>query len=47
MERELEKNALSRHEPNVYICSLCGTDEAVLDMFGEKIPSEKWSCNAW
>ncbi|QPB60523.1 hypothetical protein [Enterococcus faecalis] len=47
MKREPEKNALSRHEPDVYICSLCGTDEAVLDMFGEKMPSEKWSCNAW
>lgn len=41
MEKELLHNALSRHE-DVYICSDCGTDEAMRNMFGSPLPIENW-----
>ncbi|OTP10394.1 hypothetical protein A5844_002094 [Enterococcus sp. 10A9_DIV0425] len=40
-------NAKSRYVKDIFICSLCGIDEAVMEMFGQKMPIEKWSCNAW
>ena len=47
-KRELEpievRNALSRHA-DVYICSVCGTDEGMRDAFGMAIPLEDWYMN--
>ena len=39
------RNALSRYA-DVYICTTCGMDEAVLDLLGEKFPLNKWSLAA-
>lgn len=41
LSSKLELNALSRRA-DVYICSPCGTDEAILDAFGRRDPLEKW-----
>ncbi len=35
-------NALSRYA-HVYICEVCGMDEAVRDMTGDPLPLSKWS----
>lgn len=35
------RNALSRHA-DVYICDLCGMDEAVRDMKGDPLPLDEW-----
>lgn len=35
-------NALSRYA-DVYICDECGTDEALLDMTGSRLPLTAWS----
>lgn len=40
-----EMNALSRYV-DIYICSDCGTDEALRDFFGEgSLPYSEWFCN--
>lgn len=36
------RNALSRHERGVYICSSCGYAEAMLDINKEYLPAEEW-----
>lgn len=41
LKREPELNALSRHA-DVYICSDCGTDEAMLDLSRESLPLREW-----
>lgn len=41
MKEKVVKNALSRHA-DVYICSECGTEEAVMDMVGEVLPFTEW-----
>ena len=35
------RNALSRHE-DIYICSECGTEEALFDAAGKVMPLKKW-----
>lgn len=43
MKKDLVQNALSRYV-NVYICSECGTDEAMQDMERkEPLPLNEWS----
>ena len=43
MNPKAERNALSRRV-NVYICSQCGMEEALLDAVGKPpLPIEKWS----
>lgn len=41
MDSVLCHNALSRHA-SVYVCSECGTDEAVRDMTGDVLPLNEW-----
>ena len=41
MDPKAVRNALSRHA-NVYICSVCGTDEAIRDMVGDVLPLNQW-----
>ena len=36
------RNALSRYA-TVYVCEVCGMDEAMRDMVGEKLPLTEWS----
>ena len=43
MDAILLHNTLSRHA-DVYICSACGLDEALLDMRGSPIPPSEWAC---
>lgn len=43
MDSDPLHNALSRHA-TVYICDVCGTDEAVRDWKGIPLPLEKWYC---
>ena len=38
------RNALSRYA-DVYICSVCGTDEGMRDAFGMAISLEDWYMN--
>jgi predicted RNA-binding Zn-ribbon protein involved in translation (DUF1610 family) len=43
MDRNPVRNALSRRA-DVYICSTCGTEEAILDMLGkEPLPLNQWA----
>ncbi len=43
MDKKLARNALSRRA-DVYICSACGTEEAILDMLGkEPLPLNQWA----
>ena len=44
MYEEIHKNALSR-KAQVYVCSSCGTEEAVIEAFFEEnpMPLDKWS----
>ena len=44
MKPDLCTNALSRHLEGVYICSNCGTAEALLDFMKQKLPIELWHC---
>ena len=41
MSTDIVLNALSRHI-DVYICSECGIEEAMLDFDGETLPLEDW-----
>lgn len=41
MHRKAVLNALSRYA-DVYICEVCGTDEALRDMVGEPLPLNEW-----
>lgn len=41
MDEKPVRNAISRHA-DVYICSLCGTDEAIRDMIGDVLPLTEW-----
>lgn len=41
LDQRMVINALSRHA-DVYICRECGTDEALLDAFGEPLPLRDW-----
>lgn len=41
MRSDISLNALSRHV-NVYICSPCGVEEAMLDLDGEYLPLKDW-----
>lgn len=43
MKDKLHTNALSRHA-DIYICDLCGTNEAMLDFMRNPLPVEDWSC---
>jgi len=43
MKQKLHTNALSRHA-DIYICDLCGTNEAMLDFMRNPLPVEDWSC---
>ena len=42
MEEKAVRNAFSRHA-DVYICNVCGIDEAVRDMAGQPLPLNQWS----
>lgn len=37
-------NALSRYE-DYYICSDCGTEEAIHGLMGKTLPFEEWAMN--
>ena len=41
LDGHLAENSLSRYT-NAYICSQCGTEEALLDAYGEPLPLYKW-----
>jgi len=41
MREPITRNALSRHE-NLFICSMCGTDEAIRDFTGDVLPRSDW-----
>jgi predicted RNA-binding Zn-ribbon protein involved in translation (DUF1610 family) len=43
MKDALHTNALSRHA-DIYICDLCGNNEAMLDFMRNPLPVEDWSC---
>lgn len=43
MRLPISTNALSRHLRNVYVCSHCGTAEAMLDFMKQKMPLSQWS----
>ena len=43
MKDKLHTNVLSRHA-DIYICDLCGTNEAMLDFMRNPLPAEDWSC---
>ena len=43
MHPERTHNSLSRHA-DIYICSVCGMDEAIRAMVGDVLPDEKWAC---
>lgn len=42
MDPRKVRNAMSRHA-RVFICSECGTDEAIRDMVGKPLPLSEWS----
>ena len=42
VKERLVTNAFSRHA-DVYICDVCGMDEAVQDMKGDPIPLKDWA----
>ena len=42
MDPKPVRNALSRHA-KVYICDICGMDEALRDMKGNPLPLNQWS----
>lgn len=42
MDSNVMHNALSRHA-DVYICDMCGTDEALRDAVGSPLSLEEWS----
>ena len=42
MEARAVKNSLSRHA-DVYVCNICGMDEAIRDMAGSPLPLNEWS----
>ena len=41
MDKQITYNALSRHA-DIYVCNICGLDEAIRDMHGETIHSSDW-----
>ena len=41
MDPVVTRNALSRHA-DIYVCSACGTDEAIRDFVGKTIPITEW-----
>lgn len=41
MHRKLVRNAMSRYA-HVYICELCGMDEAMRDMADKQLPLNEW-----
>ncbi len=41
MDESMVRNALSRHE-DVYVCSSCGMDEAILDSMKKVKPLSEW-----
>lgn len=43
MKKRISTNALSRYA-DVYICDLCGTDEAIRDSVGRQLPLNEWGC---
>lgn len=43
LDKEPSRNALSRHEQGIHICSSCGTDEALRDYAGNKLEIEHWA----
>ena len=45
MRSDIALNALSHHI-NVYICSECGIEEAMLDLDGESLPLKDWFLSA-
>ena len=42
MDTEIHRNAYSRHAP-VYICSPCGSDEALLQLMNDPLPLGEWA----
>ena len=42
VKERLVTNAFSRHA-DVYICDVCGMDEAVRDMKGDPLPLKDWA----
>ena len=42
MRPDMATNSLSRHE-SVYVCNMCGADEAILDYAGSVLPLTKWA----
>ena len=43
MHPERIRNSLSRHAA-IYICNVCGMDEAIRAMVGDVLPEENWAC---
>ena len=41
MDKQITHNAMSRHA-DIYVCNICGLDEAIRDMRGETINSSDW-----
>lgn len=42
MPDPVTRGALSRHADGVYICEMCGTDEAIRDWNGNTLPLSSW-----
>lgn len=42
MPDPVTRGALSRHADGVYICEMCGTDEAIRDWKGNTLPLSSW-----
>ena len=41
MKKPIYTNALSRHA-DIYVCDLCGIEEALMDMNHTQLPLEEW-----
>lgn len=42
MGNDVRRNALSR-QANVYVCDVCGVEEAIRDRYAEPLPLELWA----
>ncbi|OJG96827.1 hypothetical protein RV18_GL001873 [Enterococcus termitis] len=47
MDKTPSRNAMSRHEQGIYICSACGTDEAMRDYSGTTLNIDQWVVTHW
>ncbi|GGC88266.1 hypothetical protein [Enterococcus wangshanyuanii] len=47
LDKTPARNSLSRHEEGIYICSACGTDEAIRDYSNDSLRKDQWVVARW